>query len=310
MSPQIAPLAPRSWHGRLAQIAVVLVAMATLAYGGAVAYLKVNERSLIFRTADRRVSEPDPRFALHERRVGYPSSGEVTLSAWIVPAAQDRESGMWMLICHGNYGNIGFGQRPEFYSLMRDLGVALFAFDYRGYGESTGTPDERGVYEDATASYEYLTRTLGVPPDRIVIFGHSLGSGVAIELATRVPAAAVIVEGAYTSIVDRGQELYPLLPIRLVASQRFSSIDRIASIAIPKLFLHSPEDTVIPFAYGQRLFETAREPKRFVSVKGGHEDAYRADTDVYYGAIDRLLNEVDPRHRVSGDASTSSGTSQ
>lgn len=274
------------------RIAITAAALAVVGYGGAMVYLKVNERSLVFRPADRHVATPDPRFALHEQRVTYPSTDGVTLSAWIVPAAAARASGMWMLICHGNYGNIGFGQRPEFYSLMRDLGVALFAFDYRGYGDSSGTPDEHGVYDDATASYEYLTRTLGIAPDRIVIFGHSLGSGVAIELASRVPAAALIVEGAYTSIADRGQELYPLLPIRLLATQRFPSIERIQSIAIPKLFLHSHEDSVIPYAHGYRLFETAREPKRFMSVKGGHEDAYRIDTNVYYGAIQRLLDDV------------------
>ena len=111
---------------------------------------------------------------------------------------------------------------------MRDLGINLFAFDYRGFGESSGTPDERGLYDDATASYQFLIRSLGVPPERIVLFGHSLGSGVAIELASRVPAAGLIVEGAYTSVVDRGQ------------------------------VLHSPEDMVIPYAHGRRLFDAAR----------------------------------------------------
>lgn len=276
------------------RITAVLAALVIAGYGAALVYIKVNERNLIFRPAERRVAAPDQRFALHEGSVRYPSSGGVTLSAWVIPAAPARDSGMWMLICHGNYGNIGFGQRPEFYSLMRDLGISLFAFDYRGYGESSGAPEERGVYDDATASYDYLTRTLGVPADRIVVFGHSLGSGVAIELASRVPAAGLVVEGAYTSIVDRGQELYPLLPIRLMASQRFPSIDRIRSIAIPKLFLHSPEDTEIPYVHGQRLFAAAREPKRLVSVRGGHENAYRVDTRVYYGAVEGLLNEVAP----------------
>lgn len=273
----------------------MVAALLALGYVGAIVYLKVNERRLIFQPQERRVEAPAPELALHERRVTYPSSDQVTLSAWVVPAAPARASGMWLLICHGNFGNIGFGQRPEFYALMRDRGVAQLAFDYRGYGESTGAPEERGLYADARASYDYLTRTLRVPPDRIVIFGHSLGSGVAIELASRVPAAGLIVEGAYTSVVDRGQELYPLLPVRLIASQRFPSIERISSIVMPILFLHSPEDAVIPYAHGRRLFDAAREPKRFVSVKGGHENAYRVDTTVYYGAIAQLLNEVAPR---------------
>ena len=224
-------------------------------------------------------------------RVTYPSTDGITLSAWIVPAAAPS-SDAWLLICHGNLGNIGYAQRPEFYASMRNLGVNLFAFDYLGYGESSGTPDERGLYADATASYEYLTRTLRVPPARLILFGHSLGSGVAIELASRVPAAGLIVEGAYTSVADRGQELYPFLPITLMATQRFPSLDRIPSIDMPTLFLHSPEDAVVPYAHGRRLFEAARALKRFVDVRGGHEDAFRIDKPVYYGAFAEFLREV------------------
>jgi hypothetical protein len=274
-----------------------LAVLVVLGYLGVVAYLRFNERSFIFQPAERHVEAPDPAFALHEQRVSYPSSDGVTLAAWIVPAAGTPASNMWLLICHGNLGNVGYAQRPEFYSLMRDIGVNLLAFDYRGFGDSTGAPDEQGLYADATASYEYLTRTRHVPPDHVVIFGHSLGSGVAIELASRVPAAALVVEGAYTSVVERGQELYPFLPVSLIATQRFPSIDRIPSVAMPKLFLHSPEDTVIPYRYGRRLFEAAREPKRFVDVKGGHENAYSVDRAVYYGAIAQLLREVQPAPR-------------
>lgn len=269
-----------------------------IGYVCAVGYLKLYERQFIFRPAEREVIASAPQFALHERRVTYPSSDGVTLSAWIIPAAAASPSDRWLLICHGNLGNVGYAQRPEFYASMRDLGVNLFAFDYRGFGESSGSPDEAGVYADATASYEYLTRTLRVPPERLVLFGHSLGSGVAIELASRVPAAGLIVEGAYTSIVDRGQELYPLLPVRLIATQRFPSLERIRTIDMPKLFLHSPEDAVIPYAHGRRLFEAARAPKRFVDVRGGHENAYRIDKDVYYGAIAEFLRDV-PSARFS-----------
>ena len=266
--------------GPLAAIVVV-----TVVYAGAVGYLKLYERDFIFRPGERRVAVPGSRFSLREQRVSYTSSDGVALAAWIVPAGGASPSDTWLLICHGNFGNVGYGPRPEFYASMRDLGVNLLAFDYRGFGDSGGTPEEEGLYEDATASYRYLTGPLGVAPDRIFIFGHSLGSGVAIELATRVPAAGLIVEGAYTSIADRGQELYPLFPIRLIAGQRFPSLDRIASISMPKLFLHSPEDAVIPYAHGRRLFEAAREPKRFVDVRGGHDNAFRVDRMVYYGAI-------------------------
>ncbi len=286
-------MAFRSRPGLLA-VTVVAGVLAS-GYAGAVGYLKLNERAFIFYPAERSVAAPASRFELREKRVSYPSTDGVTLSAWIVPAAAAVSSDLWLLICHGNLGSIGYGGRPEFYASMRDLGINLLAFDYRGFGESSGAPDERGLYDDATASYQYLIRSLGVPPERLVLFGHSLGSGVAIELASRVPAAGLIVEGAYTSVVDRGQELYPFFPIRLIATQRFPSFDRIRLVDMPKLFLHSPDDRVIPYAHGRRLFEAARAPKQFVDVRGGHDDAYRIDKAVYYGAIAEFLREMTAR---------------
>jgi pimeloyl-ACP methyl ester carboxylesterase len=269
--------------------------VAALGYAGAIGYLRFHEREYLYQPGDRQVAPPGVEFRLNETRVTYPSADGVTLSAWIVPASPTSVAVGWLLICHGNFGNIGYGQRPEFYASMRDLGLNLLAFDYRGFGESTGTPDERGLYDDATASYEYLTETRRIRPERLIIFGHSLGSGVAVELASRRPAAGLIVEGAYTSVVDRGQELYPLLPVNLIATQRFPSRDRIPAIAIPKLFLHSPEDSVIPYAQGRRLFEAAGDPKQFVDVRGGHENAFRVDKAVYYGAIAAFLESITGR---------------
>jgi hypothetical protein len=276
----------------LARIAAVMVGLSGLGYGSAVGYLKLGEHDLIYIPAERRVQPPSAEFDLNERRVTYPSTDGVTLSAWVVPARGSHPTDLWLLICHGNYGNIGFGGRPRFYARMRDLEINLLAFDYRGYGESTGTPDEQGLYDDAIASYEYLTGSLHVVPERVVIFGHSLGTGVAIELASRVRAGGLIVEAPYTSIVDLGQQLYPLMPVSLIASQRFPSLDRVASVRMPKLFLHSPVDTVIPYAHGERLFEAASNPKAFVAVRGGHDDAYEIDRDAYFAAVARLLEDV------------------
>ena len=282
----------RNWPKTILAWAVML---GLIAYVGIIVYLLLNQKNMIYHPEGRQVSAPAARFSLHEQRVSYPSTEGVILTAWVVPAKElDEFKGMWMLICHGNLGNIGFGQRPEFYSFMRDTGVNLFAFDYRGYGDSTGSPDELGLYADAQASYDYLTKTMHIAPDHIVIFGHSLGSGVAIELASKVPAAGLIIEGAYTSVAQRGQEIYPYLPINLVSTQRFASIDRIGSVTTPKLFLHSPEDRIIPFAHGQKLFAAAQGIKRFVDVKGGHQNAYSLDKAKYYGAVTQLLHEVRP----------------
>ena len=286
------------------RFALAALTLVLLVFGGASAYLKLNETSLVFHPADRTVAEPPDEFGLRQRPVHYRSSDGTKLTAWIVPGAGPDSSGYWLLINHGNYGNIGYGDRPDFYSRARDTGLNLLAYDYRGFGASDGTPTELGVYADAEASFRYLTDSLSVPADRIVIFGHSLGSGVAIELATRVPSAALVVEGAYTAVTDRGQELYPFLPVKLLASQRFASIDKIARVRVPKVFLHSPSDDIIPFAHGERLFRAAAEPKRFVPVAGGHMEAFKRDDATYFGAIRSLLASVNGERAAGGYPAT------
>lgn len=269
-----------------------MILLAILAYAGAGAWLFANERSLIFHPAGREVHAPADSLALDVEPVTFRAADSTRLSAWVIPAAGHDAAAPWMIICHGNYGNIGYGGRTPFYAGMRDLGVNLLAFDYRGFGASEGEPSEAGVYADARAAYDWLRTARHVPPERIVIFGHSLGSGVATELASRVPAAGLIVEGAFTSVPDRGQELYPYMPVKLIARNRFASIERVGAIRMPKLFLHATDDEVIPIAHGRALFAAASEPKRFVELTGGHERAYELDRDRYYGAIRDFLATV------------------
>jgi fermentation-respiration switch protein FrsA (DUF1100 family) len=175
---------------------------------------------------------------------------------------------------------------------LLQLGLNLLAFDYRGYGESTGTPSESGLYDDATAAYDYLRRSLGVPATRILVFGHSLGSAVALDLVSRLPAAGLIVEGAPTSVVDRGQELYPYIPVRWIAVSQFPSSRKVGHLTIPKLFLHAREDEVIPLQHGRRLFEAAIPPKTFVELRGGHGDAFQVDSATYFSSISHFIRGI------------------
>jgi fermentation-respiration switch protein FrsA (DUF1100 family) len=252
----------------------------------------VFERSLLYVPGARAVDEPAPELALEQRMVRFRAPDSTALSAWIVPASNAGPEAPWVLISHGNYGNVGFGGRPQFYAWFRDLGVNLFAYDYRGYGASGGVPSEDGVYADAAAAYRYLTDSLRVPPSRIILFGHSLGTGITIELARHVPAAGMIVEAAYTSVADRGQEVFALLPIRLIARSRFASIDKVRALRLPKLFLHAPADRTIPIDHGRRLFAAAPEPKEWVELAGGHGDAYAVDRGRYYDAIATFIGRV------------------
>ena len=263
-----------------------------LAYIAAIIGVRLGERGLVYQPGARKVDRPDPALALNQRTVSFRSADSASLAAWIVPGVNAGPDAPWVLISHGNYGNIGYGGRPQFYAWFRDLGVNLFAYDYRGFGDSDGVPSEAGVYADAAAAYRYLTDSLHVPPSRIILFGHSLGTGVTIELARHVPAAGLIVEDAYTSVANRGQEVFPFLPIRLIARSRFASIEKVGDLSLPKLFLHARHDRTIPIEHGRAVYAAAKEPKEFVELDAGHADAYSAERTKYYGAIDAFIRRV------------------
>ncbi len=153
-------------------------------------------------------------------------------------------------------------------------------------------PSEHGLYRDADAAYRYLRGERRVPAEHIIVFGHSLGSAVAVDLASRTPVAGLIVEGGLVSVVQRGQELYPFIPVRWIARTRFSSIEKIPRVTAPKLFLHAVADEVIPLAHGRRLFQAAAEPKTLVELAGTHSDAFAVDSAKYFGSIARFLAEL------------------
>lgn len=269
-----------------------LLAIFVVCYLVFLVVLRLGESRLLYVPGNsRHLAEPPQELGLGVRRVELTASDGVRLVSWAMPA--DSGSGYWLLICHGNAGNISEAGRPYHYAGLRALGLSLFAFDYRGYGESEGVPTEPGLYRDADAAYRYLRDTLNVPADRIVVFGHSLGSAVAVQLVSQVPAAGLVLDGALTSVVERAQELFPYAPVRWIAASRYRSIDRVGALTIPKLFLHARADEVVPFAHGRRLFEAAAPPKRFVSLQGGHGDAFDADSAAYYEAIGRFVAELD-----------------
>jgi uncharacterized protein len=267
----------------------IIVASAAVIYVGLVVFLRVSESRLIyFPGQQRRLLAPPTWLDLPTERVEIATDDGVTLVGWVIPAS-GSSIGLWLLICHGNAGNLSEFDRPVHYAGLRRLGLSLLAFDYRGYGESSGSPSEQGLYRDAQAAYRYLREERQVPPSRIVVFGHSLGSAVAVDLVSQVPAAGLILDGALTSVIDLGQELYPYVPVRWIAASRFNSLEKVAEIRIPKLFLHAVRDDVVPLAHGRRLFAAALPPKTFVELQGGHGDAFDVDSANYFGSIARFL---------------------
>jgi len=222
------------------------------------------------------------------------------LSAWLVDAAGPDPVGRGVvLFFHGNAGNLA--ARVDNLRVFSELGWRTLIVSYRGFGSSTGVPSEQGTYADADAAWRYLTTQLGVPADRIVVYGESLGSGVATWLASRERVAGLVTMGAFTSIPDLGQELYPWLPVRLLARIRYDNIDRIASVTAPVLLIHSRDDELVPFAHTERLASAAlaAEPGRgapltVLELRGSHNTAlgysaaeYRAGLKIFLDAIAR-----------------------
>src|SRR5688500_13736572 len=197
----------------------------------------------------------------------------------------------WLLFLHGNSATIASRANIARYRELRALGLNVLAPEYRGFAGLPGVPSEAGLNRDARAAFDYLAGPRGVSPTRIVIYGWSLGSAVAEDLAANVNEAAVVLEGAPASLVAIGADLYPFFPIRLIMRNPFESILKIDRIHAPVLFIHSPEDTIVPYREGRRLFEAARPPKRFVDVRGGHIDANQVDGAVFFGAIRTFLDE-------------------
>ncbi len=211
------------------------------------------------------------------------SDGE-KLNAWFIPSENPRGT---VLFCHGNAGNIS--HRLESIEIFHKLGLNVFIFDYRGYGLSTGEPSEQGTYLDAKAAFDYLIEERNINPDRLIYFGRSLGGSVASWLARRNPPAALIIESAFTSIPDIGSGLYPYFPVRLMSRFRYNTSECLKEIHSPVLIVHSPEDEIIPFGHGQRLFENANQPKRFLEINGTHNEGFLTSRDTYLDGLDSFI---------------------
>ena len=208
----------------------------------------------------------------------------VRIVGWFVPAPQDRGT---VLLCHGNAGTIA--DRGEIIGILHDLGLNVFIVDYRGYGKSEGAPTEQGLYADAAAAWEYLTLKRGVPARRIIVMGKSLGGGVASQLAEQRGPGALILQSTFTSTADMGARLYPFLPVRLLTRHRYETLKRMPKIQCPVLVAHSPQDEMVPYAFGRAIFDAARQPKRFLEMRGSHNEGFLEMGKTYSNALDTFL---------------------
>jgi fermentation-respiration switch protein FrsA (DUF1100 family) len=240
-----------------------LLIAALAGYGGLLALMYVFQRALLY--------FPDAAHTL-PAQAGLPQAEEVTfqsddgerLIAWYVPA---REGKKLVLYFQGNAG--GLNLRADRFNWLTADGSGLLALRYRGYGGSTGSPSEDGLIRDARAAYNFAGAR--VPANRIVLFGESLGSAVAVALAVERPVAGIILDAPFTSAADMGAAAYAFAPVRWLMKDTWHTDQRITRISAPLLVLHGEQDRVVPIRFGEQLFALANEPKRMARFpQGGH----------------------------------------
>ena len=224
--------------------------------------------------------------------VEFRASDGVRLHGWFFPADAASPRARWaVLVCHGNGGNLS--HRLDLCAALLQTGVAVFLFDYRGYGRSAGRPGEEGTYRDAQAAHAWL-RQKGFPGERIIAFGESLGGGVASELALREPLGGIVLQGTFSSIADIGAELFPWLPVRWFNTIRYDTRAKLPRIQVPVLVMHSRQDTLTRFAHAEANFAAANEPKLLWELTGDHNEAVE-DAPHFVAGFEQFLKLIEAR---------------
>lgn len=255
----------------------------------ALGWLRAHEDDLVFETAlSHRPPAPSPAYV---QVLAIPDQAGGSLAGLLMRADPGSDSGYWVLHLHGNADSAFSPGQLRHCEQLRAAGLNVLAFDYRGFGRSPGTASEAHLYQDAESAYQALVRR-GVSPQRIILWGHSLGSAPAVELATRHAAAALVLFGAFTSIPDAAADRYPYLPVRWVAGIQLDSLRRIPHVQIPVIIAHSVRDTMIPFVEGQRLYAAANPPKRFLALSGPARDGFGGHVDALYDHLPLLVPQL------------------
>lgn len=214
------------------------------------------------------------------------SSEGKKIHGWYIDHENPRA---YVLFFHGNAGNIS--HRPETIKIFNELGLATLIIDYQGYGLSEGQPTEKGSYDDALAAWKYLIDEKNIKAEYIIVFGRSLGGGVASWLANEKQPGLTILESTFSSITDIGKETYPFLPVKWLTRIQYNSKEHIKTINSPVLIIHSQHDEIIPFEHGQLLFNLAKEPKEFHEIQGGHNGGFLINRESYKNALANFIDK-------------------
>lgn len=228
----------------------------SLCYTAIAAFLYFNQRRILY-VPDYTLALPEDYGLKEFKPLSLTTKDGVTLTAWYKPAKPNAKTVVYF---HGNAGSLA--DRVEKLDTLTSRGMGMLAVSYRGYGTSKGRPSEPGLYLDGRSAIEYLTNTLKITANHIVIYGESLGSGIAIQMATEFPVHSIALEAPYLSILKLGQERYPFLPISILLKDHFLSEKKISKVHVPVIIFHGTDDLITPIAHGKSMLALANEPKQ------------------------------------------------
>ena len=275
---------PRGWVRRAAwpalRIAGLLVVLSAI--------MLLFERKLIY--YPQRAHDVSPRdLGLAFEDLVLTAEDGVRIHGWYLPPS--GEPRFTVLFAHGNAGNVSHRLDRALF-LQSKLGASVLLFDYRGYGRSEGSPDEEGTYRDARAAHRWLIEQKRVAPDRLVIFGESLGSAVALDLALSRPCRALVLESPFASVPAMARAVYPFLPLWPFVRTRYDNEAKAPRLTVPLLVLHGDRDEVVPFTQGRRVFEAAPGPKRFFAIPGA---GHNVGGETYWSLVRDFLETLPSR---------------
>ncbi len=262
-----------------------------LGYLALILFVYVRQPKMLY-FPTREIEQTPADIGLSFEELYLKTADGLSISAWYIPATDARAV---LLFCHGNAGNIS--HRLDSIRIFHDLGLSVLIFDYRGYGQSGGSPSEEGTYLDAEAAWDYLVQARGINPSHILLFGRSLGGAVAAEVAMRRRAGALIIESGFTSIPDMGRKYYPYMPVSLISRFQYATIDKVVSLSLPKLIIHSRDDEVIPYDQGRKLYDRASEPREFLMLRGGHNEGFLISGRLYTDGLRQFISRYFPIDR-------------
>jgi fermentation-respiration switch protein FrsA (DUF1100 family) len=272
---------------RIGRTLLALLKGAVIVYVMVVGILWFMQRDMLFHRSAGAPMLNDPALLPRREIVCLTTTDGLNLRAWYFRAA--RSGAPTVLFLHGNAGDIG--NHLPFAKFLIEAGYGVLALEYRGYGGNPGSPSEAGLIDDGRAGYAFL-KDQGIPDADIVLFGESLGTGVAVELAAEHPVHAMILRSPYTSIAEVAAIQLPYIPARWLVRDRFDAMAKIGMSRAPLFVFHGDADTLIPMALGRRLFDAASEPKTWLPVPGtGHNDV---QTPAAEAAVLDFLAELPP----------------